>query len=454
MKTEWRHLAALKSRSFFIVALAFATLIALIAVMGIGAVRRARMIYAEMEKTQNVYLQTEAFRRDVAADMYLADILIRDYLLDPSPQNAPMHREQLLEIRASLQRRVDSLSDSLRQSSGPGVERLQEEVQGYWDSLDPIFAWTPEEKAQRSWFFLRRRVLPRRQAVAELAREMSRLNRENLERERERIAESQRTLRSFLIRIMYFALGFGSVVALLTTYRVAVLERRDDEQKRQIQETENDLRRLSRRLVQTQETERKSLSRELHDEVGQTMTALGIEIGNLDKLRNSDTGVFRQHVEEAKQLNAKAMRSLRDMAMGLRPSMLDDLGLGPALQWQGREFSRHTGVPAEVQVDGDLENLSEAQRTSIYRVVQEALTNCARHANAKHVNVLLHAQNGRTTVEIKDDGVGFNPRTRSAGLGLLGIGERVEALDGKLAINSQPGKGTMIRIEIPSGVNV
>jgi signal transduction histidine kinase len=127
---------------------------------------------------------------------------------------------------------------------------------------------------------------------------------------------------------------------------------------------------------------------------------------------------------------------------------------GPALEWQGREFSRHTGVPAEVEVDGDLENLSEAQRTSIYRVVQEALTNCARHAKAKHVNVLLHAQNGRTTVEIKDDGVGFNPRTRSAGLGLLGIGERVEALDGKLAINSQPGKGTMIRIEIPSGVNV
>jgi signal transduction histidine kinase len=454
MKTGWHHWAALRSQSFFIVALAFATLIALIAILGLGAVRRARMIYAEMEKTQNAYLQTEAFRRDVAADMYLADILIRDYLLDPSPQSAPMHREQLLEIRASLQRRVDSLSDNLRESSGPGVERLQEEVQGYWDSLDPIFEWTPEEKAQRSWFFLRRRVLPRRQAVAELAREMSRLNRENLERERERIADSQRTLRSFLIRITYFALGFGSIVALLTTYRVAVLEKRDDEQKRQIQETENDLRRLSRRLVQTQETERKSLSRELHDEVGQTMTALGIEIGNLDKLRNSDSGLFHQHVEEAKQLNAKAMRALRDLAMGLRPSMLDDLGLGPALEWQGREFSRHTGVPAEVKVSGDLENLSEAQKTSIYRVVQEALTNCARHAKAKQVKVLLQAQDGRTVVEIRDDGAGFNPRTRSAGLGLLGIGERVEALDGKLAINSQPGRGTMIRIEIPTVVSV
>jgi signal transduction histidine kinase len=124
------------------------------------------------------------------------------------------------------------------------------------------------------------------------------------------------------------------------------------------------------------------------------------------------------------------------------------------LEWQGREFSRHTGVPAEVKVSGDLENLSEAQKTSIYRVVQEALTNCARHAKAKQVKVLLQAQDGRTVIEIRDDGAGFNPRTRSAGLGLLGIGERVEALDGKLAINSQPGRGTMIRIEIPTVVSV
>jgi signal transduction histidine kinase len=157
-------------------------------------------------------------------------------------------------------------------------------------------------------------------------------------------------------------------------------------------------------------------------------------------------------VEEAKQLNVKAMRALRDLAMGLRPSMLDDLGLGPALQWQGREFSRHTGVPATVQVDGLLENLSEAQRTCIYRVVQEALTNCARHAKAKNVHVLLHAEDGRTVVTIQDDGVGFNQSGTSGGLGVLGMAERTESLEGRFILKSQPGKGTMVRIEIPKGV--
>jgi signal transduction histidine kinase len=420
--------------------------------LGVGGLRRAATNYSEMEKTQNAYLQTEGVRRDIAADMYLAEILVRDYLLDPSPHNAPMHRQQLLEIRSSLQQRVEQLSGNMQEWSSPGLERLQDEVQAYWDSLDPIFDWTQEEKAQRGWLFLRKKVFPRRQAVVELAREVSRLNRENLLRERERIANSQRTLRAFLLRMMGFALVFGTIVALLTTYRVAILESRDDKQRKQIQETENNLRRLSRRLVQTQETERKSLSRELHDEVGQTMTALGIEIGNLDKLKDTDAKKFSEHVEEAKQLNVKAMRALRDLAMGLRPSMLDDLGLGPALQWQGREFSRHTGVPATVQVDGLLENLSEAQRTCIYRVVQEALTNCARHAKAKNVHVLLHAEDGRTVVTIQDDGVGFNQSGTSGGLGVLGMAERTESLEGRFILKSQPGKGTMVRIEIPKGV--
>ena len=252
--------------------------------------------------------------------------------------------------------------------------------------------------------------------------------------------------------MMLYALIFGSVVALLTTYRVTVLERRDAEQRKQIEETEVSLRRLSRRLVQTQEVERKSLSRELHDEVGQTLTALGIEIANMEKLRNADGDAYRAHMAEAKRLNADAMRAIRDLAMGLRPSMLDDLGLEPALEWQGREFSRHTGVPATVQVDGVLDGLSDVQCTSIYRVVQEALTNCARHAKAKHVLVTVRAADGHVVLVIQDDGVGFEVARSQGGLGLVGIRERVEAIDGRLRIASHPGEGTTIRVEIPLGV--
>ena len=446
---------AMQSRSSFVLAIGFSTLIVLIAVLGLGAINRARAIYHEMEVTQDIYLQTETFRRDVSTDMYLADILVRDYLLDPSPQNVKMHRQQLLEIRASLQNRLDMLQKNMPPTASSRLERLQNEVQGYWDSLDPIFEWTNQEKAEQSWLFLRRKVLPRRQAVVDLVREMAKVNRDNLQQERERIRTSQQVFRKFLIQMMVFALLFGTLVALLTTYRVASLERKEHTQRNQIEQTEKDLRRLSRRLVQAQEGERKALSRELHDEVGQTLTALGIEIANLGSMRRDDADAFRKRIEEAKQLNSQVIGAIRDLAMGLRPSMLDDLGLEPALQWQGREFSRHTGVPSSVQVEGMLDDLSEAQRTCIYRGVQEALTNCARHAQAGNVLVSVSGYGDRVVVVVQDDGVGFDVRARSrAGLGLLGIEERVQALDGVVKIDSRARKGTTVRVEIPVGVAV
>lgn len=445
----------LRSRSSFVLALGFGTVVVLIGVLGFGAMRRARTIYNEMESTQDSYLQSEAFRRDVASDMYLADILVRDYLLDPSPENAPRHREDLLKIRESLQTRLDMLAQRSGENNNPGPTRLQNEVQGYWDSLDPIFEWTPQQKAELSWSFLRRKVLPRRRAVMDLAREMARLNQENLQRERERIRQSQEVFHGFLVRMMGFALSLGILVALVTTYRVAVLERRQEEQRKQIEETENNLRRLSRRLVQAQEFERKSLSRELHDEVGQMLTALGIELGNLESVRGADAERFRARMQDAKRLNSDAMRVIRDLAMGLRPSMLDDLGLAPALEWQGREFSRHTGVSARVSVEGELDGLPETLCTCIYRVVQEALTNCAKHAKATNVLVSVHGREDCVELAIQDDGVGFGSGTRPRlGLGLLGIQERVQELDGTFSITSQPDKGTMLQVRIPvcSGV--
>lgn len=445
-----RLLTYMKSRSSFVLAVGFGILITLIAVLGLGAIRRAHAIYSEMESTQQTYLEAESFRRDIAADMYLADILVRDYLLDPSPQSAPMHRQQLLEIRNSLQDRMDLLAQRMGESDTHGLARLQTEVQAYWDSLDPIFEWTPQQKAANSWSFLRHKVLPRRQAVMDLAREVAKLNKENLDRERQRIHQSQDILHSFLLKMMWFALGLGTVVALVTTYRVATLERKHDEQRHRIEEAENNLRRLSRRLVQAQEVERKSLSRELHDEVGQMLTALGIELANLQStIRNSGQGTLCSRVDDAKRLNTDAMRVIRDLAMGLRPSMLDDLGLAPALEWQGREFSRHTGVPAVVTVTGVLDGLPDAHRTCIYRVVQEALTNCAKHAKATNVSVSVDGQCDGIEAVIQDDGSGFHADYRPGGLGLLGIEERVQELEGTLQITSQPGSGTTLRVRIP-----
>src|SRR5215467_3660590 len=395
-----------ESRSSFALIIGFGILIVLIGVLGFQAVQRAESIYQEMQVAQNSYLRTEEFRRGFVADMYLSDILVRDYLLDPSPDNAPARRQDVQAMRDSLQTRLDLFSASLGEKLAPELANLQSKVEDYWDSLDPIFDWTPKQRAQRAWVFLTRRVLPRREAVVSFAREMARINSDNLEKERKRIAASHEVLERFLLQMTAVALGIGILVAIWTTYRVLVLERTHELQHKQIEENQNNLRRLSNRLVQAQETERRELSRELHDEVGQTMTALGMELGNLENIRDSDPETFRRQLEELKRLNADAMRVIRDLAMGLRPSMLDDIGMEAALQWQGREFSRHTGVTARVEVDGILDNLSDAQRTCLYRVVQEALTNCARHARADNVVVSVKSTQSGVEVVVKDDGIG------------------------------------------------
>lgn len=441
----------MRSKSIYAMAFGFGILVILIGLLGFGAVRRAKTIYREMDTAQEAYLQAESFRRDVVADMYLADILVRDYLLDPSPQNTISHREQLLAIRSSLQERMDNLSAFTGQEDPPRLQRLRDEVQGYWDSLDPIFDWTNTDKAKQSWMFLRKKVFPRRQAVVNLAHEIALANRDNLEHEQERIRNSQRSFRRFLLRMMSFSLVLGAVVAAVTTLRVARLEKQHNEQRTLIIQAESDLRRLSRRLVQMQESERKSLSRELHDEVGQKLTALGLELAHVQKTVALFGKPVQDRLDEARRLNGDAIHLIRNLAMGLRPSMLDDLGLQPALEWQGREFARRTGVPATVHVEGELDRLDDAQRTCIYRLVQEALTNCARHASAKNVEVNVMEEANHVSIEVKDDGIGFSSETAAVrtGLGLLGMRERVEAAGGKLQIQSTIGSGTTVSASIP-----
>ena len=171
-------------------------------------------------------------------------------------------------------------------------------------------------------------------------------------------------------------------------------------------------------------------------------------------MRFSGDDTFREHMKEAKGLAEQTLRSVRSLAMGLRPSMLDDLGLGPALEWQAREFSRRTGIPVEVSREGELDDLPEAHRTCLYRAVQESLTNCARHAQAHQIRIAANSDHGRLSLIVQDDGRGMpaailNKREAYGTLGLLGIEERVKELAGKLEVYSRPGKGTLLKITIP-----
>jgi len=209
------------------------------------------------------------------------------------------------------------------------------------------------------------------------------------------------------------------------------------------------LKQLSARLVEAQEDERRSISRELHDEVGQSLTGVLVEMANLsNKIRAGDLAGVEAKASELKKLLEDAVGVVRNMALLLRPSMLDDLGLVPALQWQAREVSKRTGVRVRVAADSVSEDLPEEHKTCIYRIVQEALHNCVQHASARIVKVTVRQEADRILLEIQDDGKGFNAR-EERGMGLLGMQERVSYLGGSFLVESEPGRGAVVSIALP-----
>jgi signal transduction histidine kinase len=175
-----------------------------------------------------------------------------------------------------------------------------------------------------------------------------------------------------------------------------------------------------------------------------------MEIAKAERLCPDSGTTPRAQLAECKHLIETLIQTVRNLSMGLRPSILDDFGLGTALKWHAQDFTRRYRVMVNVALDGDVDRLPEPHRTCVYRVVQEALTNCARHARATQVGVSLRRDTATLRLLIHDDGIGLQDQARSReGLGLLGIEERIKELQGVLSIHSTNGAGTTLRVEIP-----
>jgi len=209
---------------------------------------------------------------------------------------------------------------------------------------------------------------------------------------------------------------------------------------------------LSRRLVQVQEAERRYVARELHDEAGQSLTSLVFGLGQLEQETDRSRTIAR--VAELKQMTHRVLEDLHRLAMDLRPASLDHLGLVVALKQYVKMTGDRYGLIAQFKaLEFEGERLPPAMETALYRIVQEALTNAVRHAQATRVDVLLERRGDQLVVVIEDNGAGFDAdmaRFASSGrLGLLGMQERVEMLGGSLVIESAAGAGTTIVVEVP-----
>ena len=205
---------------------------------------------------------------------------------------------------------------------------------------------------------------------------------------------------------------------------------------------------LSRQLLKAQEEERGRISRELHDETGQALMVLRFHLEMLSSETRSEEQ--RARIRESLELLDRTIEGLRRTIARLSPRVLEELGLVAAIRRQAQLLARHTGLHAHIELPENAESLDQDLAVALYRSVQEALHNIAKHARAKNFAVHLKVTSRRVALQIEDDGIGFSPRSSEAnGFGLTGMRERTAALCGTVTVRSQMGKGTRIRIVFP-----
>ncbi len=433
----------------FLLVAAFGGLLLLMAVAGFDAIEVLREIQTRNDAIRRDFLLRNRLLNQIRSDLYLSGTYVRDYVLEPESADAESHRRSLSRARRDLNAALAASSRLIGPSLTRPFTSLRQELDDYWRLLEPALRWDVAERRARGYHFLNDEVFPRRTAMLDIADQIAAVNEQQLTAGDSQVAELFAQFRIRLGLTLAGTLLLGLLLAGYSMKRILTLETETAERFREIAQAREELKELSARLVSAQESERRAISRELHDQVGQSLSALLVSLGNLAAVVPPELApTLDPHIGAIRKLAEGTVADVRNMALLLRPSMLDDLGLVPALQWQAREVAKRTGLRVNVAATGLAEDLPDEHRTSIYRIVQEALHNCSRHAEASTVRIVVRQEANSLLLTVQDDGKGFNPQLER-GLGLVGMEERVAHLGGTLRIDSRPGRGTLLSAELP-----
>jgi signal transduction histidine kinase len=442
LSSSLRRTGARVANSRTVLVAGFGGLLVLMAFAGLDGIQALRQIQTSNDNIREDFLLRTRLLERIRGDVYVSGTYVRDYLLEPESGKAEGHRYSLLEARTDMDAALGAYRALI---TGPEIEPFQvltRELETYWRVLEPVFEWTAQQRRARGYLFLRDEVFPRRMAMLGIADQIRALNESQLQDGKLRVEALFSQYSRRLAITIALVIGLGLVLAAFSIRKILALENASAASQEALQH-------LSARLVEAQEEERRSISRELHDEVGQSLTGVLLEMANLSKLiRTRDPETVAVKAAEIKREVENSIGVVRNMALLLRPSMLDDLGLVPALQWQAREVSKRSGIWVTVDAASVSEDLPEEHKTCIYRIVQEALHNAVQHAGARHVKVAVQQQADELRLAIEDDGKGFDAQ-QGRGMGLLGIQERVVYLGGKFEVESAPGKGTALKVTLP-----
>jgi len=417
----------------------FGGLIVFILAAALGTVFMLDRVSDYDRKQRRAFIERLGELEQIRSQIYLSGTYVRDFLLSPDAGGAQEQRARLSGIEQethTLLTRYSRLSDP---EEAAAVESLRSEIEAYWQVMQSTFDWNQDQRDELRYTFFYEQLVPRRTTMLQIADQIGSINQRGLARAEQRFAATERNLRWSLIVTFGVTLLGGVGLALMTVTLTLRLGR-------EVERRGHDLQELSAQLVRAQEDERRMLARELHDEVGQALSAIMMEADNAEL--SEDPAEAREKVQSINAMAAKTLNAVRDLALLLRPSMLDDFGLVPALNWQARETAKRTGLAIRVTAGDECDELPEDHKTCIYRLAQEALSNSARHAGARTLQVTVRRNGNGVYFSVQDDGAGFDKRT-VRGLGLLGMEERVRRLGGKLKIETSPGKGTAIVAELP-----
>lgn len=431
------------NRKSVLLALALTALLVVIAASALAVWSKARDSQSRVAALQKAHMDAGLALAAIRANVYVSAILTRDYLLDSDPSHAEQYARQFRAIRSVTEKKFATLaSSSLDESQKPALRQLHEGVSDYWDPTELVLEWSPAEKlAQRSEMLGQR--VRRREEIFVLADKVENLVTHNFDNERRRITTADQEFRTYVGATTGIALLLGFAIAGGTLMRMLTLEK-------QSQNAEAELRLLSGQIRTAQEQERRYLSRELHDQVGQMLTGLRLELGAIARIHGEPESEVSSRIAQAKGTVEQTLQIVRNVAMLLRPSMLDDLGLAPALAWLVKDVSRSSGVEIQCAIEPEIDALPDKCRTCIYRLVQEALTNIARHSAAHRASVTLKRSGDSLVGSVADDGRGFDSgAARNRGLGRIGMEERVREIGGSLHLESSPGRGTRVEFRIP-----
>ena len=431
---------------WLVLSLGFGGLLIFILAAALGSLLVLNHVRQQETGMRQAFLGRLSALDQIRAGIYLSGTYVRDFLLSPDASGEQAQSARLVSLERETRAALDAYARSEAPEERKPFQDLRAEIDAYWRVLDRTLAWTPEERNRLRYSFFYDELVPRRTAMLQIADRIAAVNESGLSRAEDDLAGSSERLRRSLM-LTFGGTLFGSIVlALLTIRRTLHLERELEARLEENAHARADLRELSARLLRAQENERRTLARELHDEVGQSLSAILMETEGAACAENP--AEIHEHLASIRTMAEKTVNEVRDLALLLRPSMLDDFGLVPALRWQAREMAKRTGLHVVVQADDSVDGLPDEHQTCIYRLVQEALNNSSRHASARNVEVVVTRNGHRVAFSVRDDGAGFDPRL-VRGLGLLGMEERVRRLGGLVRIDSQPGRGTMVAAELP-----